>query len=275
MLQIPSFVYRNLLFIFLTAITVRLSAQTEMPQQQHALNDNKNVAATAPVKKNYDEEAKSWYAMYNTDNSLHVYLAVIDPQQQEKIVMNGVQLWIDTKGKRNKKTGILYPFISPDNKARPSAPDKSRQLNFNAARHDTISVKALEATLAANHEMQLTGFKEDLNGVQNNQHPSGISVSIHFIKDTLFYEAQLPLNTLPEAPALNSHISVGIIEKGMPMPAFNDGGMPSPDGGGGPGGDGMMPPPGGPPPGGEEGMRIFEDDIIWYKFSFQDIVFVR
>ena len=274
MLQIPSFVYTTLLLIAATGSVARLSTQTEMAQQQVVFDDSKNEAA-APAKKTYNEAAKSWYAVYNTAGSLHVYLAVTDPQQQEKIIMNGIQLWIDARGKRNKKTGILYPFVSTINKTSPSLPDMNRPLNFNNGRHDIANIKALETMVDAYHEMQLTGFKEDLNGVQNSHHPSGIHVSMYFIKDTLFYEAQLPLNTLPEAPVLNSHISVGIIEKGMPLPGFNgNGGMLPPDGGG-PGGDGMMPPPGGPAPGGEEGMRIFEDDIIWYKLSLQDIVFVR
>ena len=271
MLQISSFVYRALLLIAATGSAARLSAQTQMVQQQIAF-DNKNEAAAVSVKKTYNEEAKSWYAVYNTASSLHVYLAVTDPQQQEKIVMNGIQLWIDARGKKNKKTGILYPFVAADNKTGSPPLDIDRPSNFNTGKHDTVNVKALETTVAAYHEMQLTGFKEDLNGVQNSRHPSGIQVSMYFIKDTLFYEAQLPLNTLPGAPALNSPISVGIIERGMQLPGFNGNG---PDGGGGPGGDGMMPPPGGPPPGGEEGMRIFEDNIIWYKFSLQDIVFVR
>lgn len=273
MLQIPSFVYRTLLLIVATAGAARLSAQTEMVKQQVVFDDSKKEAA-ALVKKTYNEAAKSWYAVYNTASSLRVYLAVTDPQQQEKIVMNGIQLWIDARGKKNKKTGILYPFVSTVNKTSSSPPDINRPLYFNAGGHGTVNIQALETTVAAYHEMQLTGFKEDLNGVQNSHHPSGIHVSMYFIKDTLFYEAQLPLNTLPEAPVLNSHISVGIIEKGMPLPGFNgNGGMLPPDGGG-PGGDGMMPPPGGPAPGGEEGMRIFEDDIIWYKLSLQDIVFV-
>ena len=51
MLQIPSFVYKVLLYIAATGSVARLSAQTEMVQQQVAFNDNKNEAAAVPVKK--------------------------------------------------------------------------------------------------------------------------------------------------------------------------------------------------------------------------------
>jgi hypothetical protein len=52
--------------------------------------------------------------------------------------------------------------------------------------------------------MKLTACKEDLNGVQNNRRPSGVHVSLYFVKDTLLYEAQLPLNTLSEPLSVNS-----------------------------------------------------------------------
>lgn len=104
--------------------------------------------------------------------------------------------------------------------------------------------------------MKLEGFKEELNGVQNSRHPSGIQVCLYFVKDTLVYQAQLPLNTLSEPLLVNSRVAVGIIQKGMPVGLQAGGDIPPPAG------DGMMP----PPAGGEDGMRIFEDSIIWYKF---------
>ena len=65
--------------------------------------------------------------------------------------------------------------------------------------------------------MRLTGFKEGLNGVQNNLRRSGICASLHFIEDTLVYQAQLPLNTLAEQPDVHSHLSVGLVAKGSPI----------------------------------------------------------
>lgn len=232
-----------------------------------------SLAATViPVKKNYDEDARVWYAVYNLGGILHVYLAVVDPTEQRKILNSGMELWIDTKGKKNKTTGIAFPINTHTADERPA---QGPPPGFNGPGGpggfdnqrgpDTNNIKALEKTIAQQREMKLTGFKPELNGLQNVMHPSGIQVSLYFIKDTLVYDAQLPLNTLTDPPSLNSHISIGFIAKGMAMPDFGGGQMPPPDGGGG--GDGM-PPPGGPPPGGgEDRMRLFQDDIIWYKFS--------
>ena len=267
--QTPCFILRLLLVSICVSSVTILFAQSD--QRQNIFSSNKNFNTAAPVKKIYDEDAKSWYAVYNSDNILHVYIAVTDQAQQRKIVMNGIELWIDTKGKKNKKTGIQYPFNEMDNKQGPAQgpPGMGRPGAFDERLLDTNNIARLEKAIAQHREMKLTGFNEELNGVQNIDHPSGIHVSLYFIKDTLVYDAQLPLNTLPETPAVNSRIAIGIIEKGMQAPSFGGDGMAPPDGG--PGGDGMMPPPGGggPPPGGPEAMALFEDNIIWYKLLLQ------
>jgi len=254
---------RILLLLILVNTHVDVMAQTATA----------TAALQVPVKKIYDEEAKSWYAVYATSDTIHVYLAVTDPMQQRKIISNGLELWVDTRGKKNKKTGILFPVMVHATGDRPmQGPPPA----FNGAGGpesralpDTNNIAWLKKAIAVQREMKLTGFRNDLNGLQNIDHPSGIQVSLYFIKDTLVYNAQLPINTLPESPALNSRIAICLVEKGMAMPDFGGNGMP-PEGGGG--GDGMMPPPGGPggaPPGGEEGMRIFQDNSIWFKFVWQ------
>ncbi|HSC39125.1 MAG TPA: hypothetical protein VLD19_14685 [Chitinophagaceae bacterium] len=67
-------------------------------------------AAPPPIKMRYDEDAKTGYSVSNSDRLLKVRLWIADPLQQAKIMENGLELWIDTKGKKNKITGILYPL---------------------------------------------------------------------------------------------------------------------------------------------------------------------
>ena len=237
----------------------RITAQAANPPLQT------ETAAAAGTKRIYNEAAKTWYGMYCASDTLYISIAVTDPVQQRKLVMNGLEVWIDPRGKKNKKTGILYPFnaINKREERRPEGnlPPPPAE---DAPRLDPDRLPMLEKQVARLHEMRLTGFKEELNGVQNNFHPSGIRVSFSFVKDTLLCQAQLPLNTLIESPYVHSHWSVGLIEKGNPVSFY--GGESLPPGGAG---DGMMPPPG-PPPGEEDGMRIFEDDIIWYRLPLQN-----
>lgn len=233
--------------------------------QAAGLQPSSETCTSAVTGKTYDEEARSWYSVCLAADTLFICLAVTDPVQQRKLVMNGLEVWIDPKGKKNKKTGILYPFSAaarPEDRpgqGMPPPPPPEEAVGFN-----TNQVPLLEKQVARQHEMRLTGFKEDLNGIQNNFHPSGIRVSFSFVKDTLLCQAQLPLNTLAENGGVHSRWSVGLIEKGSTLNFF--GSDPMPPGGAG---EGMMPPPG-PPPGEEGGMRIFEDNIIWYRLPAQN-----
>ena len=59
-----------------------------------------------PIKMRYDDDAKTGYSISNTDRLLKIRLWVADPLQQAKILENGLELWIDIKGKKNKTTGI-------------------------------------------------------------------------------------------------------------------------------------------------------------------------
>ena len=103
---------------------------------------------------------------------------------------------------------------------------------------DTNNMQAFEKAIAAQCKMKLTGCKEDLNGVQNIDHPSGTQESVCFIKDRLVFKAQLKLNTLPGPFLLNSCISVGMPEKQCHE---RNRAIERPPGE--PGRDGMLPPP--------------------------------
>ena len=81
-----------LVFLFIISSAIRLAAQTEIVQQQPAIDSDAGVSASIPVKKNYDDDSKSWYAVYTKGNTIHVYLSVTDPLQQRKIITNGMEL---------------------------------------------------------------------------------------------------------------------------------------------------------------------------------------
>jgi len=227
--------------------------------QQPAPGSNPVPGPLPPVKMQYDGDAKTGYSATNTGKMLRIRLWVADSLQQRKILENGLELWVDTKGRKNKTTGILFPLAAhapqPGNAP---APTIRRQ-----AKPSLLSLIQLQK------EIKLVGFGEELNGLQNQHHPSGIDVALRMVNDTLFYEAQVPLPLLAGTTGDKSRISIGIIEKGKDPALFAGGDMPP---GGGPppgGGEGMG--PGGPPPGDgpPEDMDIeqFANNVIWYKFD--------
>jgi hypothetical protein len=250
------------------------SCQVSNPMEKvMPAGDSSRMQRPVP-EMSYDEDTKTAYAAYNIGQSFYVHLEITDPAQQRKIVQNGLELWIDVKGKKNKKTGIAFPL-----------PDKERAFtppgDKGSDPAEKLSVrKAIEPILARKKEMTVTGFVKEVNGTQPAHLRDGFQVVLHFKNDTLIYDAEIPFTVFAKALPPDKSISIGIIEKGL-LPGLNDGGMPG-EGGGGSGGGENGPPPGGGggpppdgggppdglPPGGEEMQKAFRDNVIWFTFSF-------
>lgn len=201
------------------------------------------IAATAQEPAfRYDEDARAWYRCFVRNSCVIVELKLIDSTEQEKMLRNGAAVWFDTKGRKNKKTGICFPL--PTKTLVKTAPAAARPFA-----HDMHLIGAAR-------EMKLSGFPESINGIQNQHHPSGISAGLRYLNDTLIYSAQLPLNILAPSGELTSKLAVGIVINGSSEPFA------------------MMPPEGpmdtgappGPPPG-ESGrnVRLLEHDEFWCK----------
>ena len=236
--------FSNHLFRSSAVALLALIARGAAWGQQPALREQPAPAPLPPVKMHYDGDAKTGYSVINTDKLLKVRLWIADSQQQRKIMENGLELWVDTKGKKNKTTGIIYPL-------------PALSLSKGAS---------LQSIAARQKEIKLVGFSEDLNGIQNQHHPSGIDISLRIVRDTLYYEAQIPLSLVPGISGDNTRVSIGIIEKGKDPAQFSGGmfsGGPPPGGGDGMGPGG--PAPGEPPPG-DMDIEQFANNIIWYKY---------
>lgn len=201
------------------------------------------TAATALAQAppfRFEEEAATSYRCNIDNDRLVVELALTDRQEQEKILRNGVHLWIDPRGKKAKKTCISYPLPASVNQRLIVAPPHLADSSIR-----DIAVDA--------REMKLSGFTEAINGIQNHLHPSGIEMNLCFVNDTLMYKAQLPLNILAATGELSSKIGIGIVINGSDEPTV----MLPPE-------DPMQgnPPP---PPGEGPNRRLLEDDEFWCK----------
>jgi len=255
---------------------------------QNVINLEPELPATiantqqGPGKTWYDKTSSTWCTVTNNNQAVTVQLVITDCWQQKKIIDNGLEIWIDAKGKKKKSTGIAFPMAPTPPSANNKQPANNNQSPANnhpvafepEAQHSNDQQamrKQLQNKVSQQREMQLTGFIDELNGIQNCNHASGLQVSLQFVHDTLIYQATIPFQTFAKPPGFNVPISIGIIEKGIQLQGPGSNGMPDFDGPSD-GAGGMMPPPG-PPPGmdeqGEEedGARQFwQDDEVWYKF---------
>ncbi|HKZ67436.1 MAG TPA: hypothetical protein VJ111_13810 [Chitinophagaceae bacterium] len=190
----------------------------------------------------YDNSTKCIYSIANDESALYIMVKATERIQQMKIVQGGMEIWIDDKAKKNKATGIRFPvgessMSMPTNRTSGEDPKEMRQ---------QAKLKMLT--------MELTGFKDGLNGPQSVYSNVQVKPVIDWDdKDNLIYELAIPFTALDETVKANlNNISIGILIKGLKMEQGPGGGMP---GGGMP----RSGPPGSMRPGGEGGGRSMPD----------------
>jgi len=225
------------------------------------------------VKQQYDEDAFTWYAAYSDDSNIYVRLAIKDSLQKRKVLQNGMELWIDSKGKKNKITGIMFPlgekvniYQGGGNRNAAGGPPPFFTTNTNDNKN---ADSALAQIAGKQKEAELKGFAGDINGRQPLDKLPGFTITVGMQHDTLVYTAAIPLTTLGQQAA-KGPVSIGILEKGIELPGFNGGDGPGGDFDGGgppPGSDGMMPPPGGGGGDDFDMRRLFQTNVIWYKLK--------
>lgn len=62
---------------------------------------------------NYDPESKIMYVITNDHNNLYVHLRVSDEQIIRRILLGGLNIWLDTTGGQKENFGLRYPLIQP------------------------------------------------------------------------------------------------------------------------------------------------------------------
>lgn len=239
----------------------------------------KNIIANADtsdwrgITLQHDKSNSAYYATANDLQHVHVLLIVTDPAQQMKLLRAGMEVWLNWKGKSNtnKATGIKYPLKSEEGFNPSDQPQNAQQ----------GSSHIFKLMLSKKTEMELTGFKKELNGKHNLVNSSGVKIAINFTaSNVMIYELSIPFTALSESVSFNTPVSLGIVFKAIEQSDFGGaGGRPSGAGGGRPGGGGRPSGAGGPPwaGGGNGGSqqrpdfeKMFKETNIWYKFSLAE-----
>ncbi|MGZ8525670.1 MAG: hypothetical protein ACXWV1_14655, partial [Chitinophagaceae bacterium] len=186
------------------------------------------------------------------DSALYIAIKALDRTQQVKIVQGGMEIWIDDKAKKKKLTGIKFPvgggsMPMPAGRTRGPDPKEMRK---------EMKLKMLT--------MELTGFKEGLNGSHSVYSNVQVKPVIDWNdKDNMVYELAIPFVAFEETVRSNlTNISIGVFIKGLKIPEGMGDGMPA---GGPPGG--MRPGGGGSMPDRTQIVNISKDNFFWKKYT--------
>jgi hypothetical protein len=238
------------LFVFLYfIICTTVSAQKDKFYQCLWHKKDSDMFKTQHAEFEYSEKGKFLYCISNDSKYAYIDLEIGDKNVINQVLKSGLTVWINTDGKKSKKTGVKYPAGTPSTnrgnmpgkQGNQMPPDmKNGQTSPGVGAHDSLALIGFtkgEPVLIPNHE---TDNFQGSAIVQKNSN--------------LYYELIIPLAKISTAETSNkknakptplilgfSYESYG--SNGMGGPP--GGGMPPGGGGGGRSGGGGMPPGGG------------------------------
>lgn len=167
------------LFIYGTAQTVIKSEKKE---------GNYNCVSEIP-NKDYllDVGSKVLYKICNDNENLVVLLKVNEETTQKKILLFGLETWIDTKAKNRKEFGIKFPI---ENTGAEDMPGR-KHIKGSFSQHKDILI-------SQSTEMELFGFEgKKSSGIVSIFQKQGVGAEIlNTYNDELIIQLKIPLSVL-------------------------------------------------------------------------------
>jgi hypothetical protein len=176
--------------------------------------DDGNTEVTIPSDKySYFKKGKLYYFLSNDNVNVNIFLNVTDLAVQNRILKQGLTIWINMDSKPGKKMGVHFPIGSQNSsvtKNSPKLPD------------DNLDNEAsLLQSLSLAKTIDLIGFisEEERHFPADNY--DTFRGSITYDKGTLFYKLVMPITKLP---VRNSKDHIGAmpftlgIDYGPPVP---------------------------------------------------------
>ncbi|HEY5499915.1 MAG TPA: hypothetical protein VIK20_05980 [Bacteroidales bacterium] len=220
----------------------------------------------SPRLPKFDKSTGINYSVANDERNLYFILRIADEATQRRIVQNGMEVWINSLGKKRKVTGVTFPL--------PMSKDLKKDTPEQKQRTPQVGQEMSFLT----RELILTGFL-----LENGKQPTeGCPIRVSLSRDEskcMVYELAVPFNTFYKESLDQSDAAVkfcfGFIIKGTESTnkVSDIGGMGGYGGMGGMGGYGGMGGPGGM--GGHGGMEMsgqqgrndtsVPDKTFWFK----------
>ena len=215
--------------------------------------------------KYYFEDSAVSVGLINDEQYLYVSMMTENPMLRAQIMRQGLIVWLDPQGGKNKTFGIKFPLGRQGGEEEGERMDP-RDMMDEMAREEMM--QRLQETMT---ELEVLGPDEKVLGRVDIEDAQGIEVKMRNARGIFVYELKIPLASSEENPFAvgvepGDIIGVGFLSPKMQM--RRPSGMRG--GGGMPGGGGGMPPGGGGGMGGRgsiSGMgRMMPQELkIWAK----------
>jgi hypothetical protein len=203
--------------------------------------------------------------LINDEQHLYVSMMTENPMFRTQIMRQGLTVWLDPKGGKNKTFGIKYPLGRQGGEKEGMMMDP-REMMDEMAREEMM--QRLQETMT---ELEILGRDEEVLARMDIEETKGIEVQMRNVGGTFVYELKVPLSSSEEYPFAvgvkpGDTVGVGFLSPRMQMQRMGGirggGRMP---GGGGMGGRGGMGVPGGMGGMGGMGRQVPQELKIWAK----------
>ncbi|MBS1625046.1 MAG: hypothetical protein JSS76_19025 [Bacteroidetes bacterium] len=164
----------------------------------------------------YDSKAKIQYQVANDDTALYIILKTMDYKAQAKILRAGMDVILDTMGRKKSAAALLYPLPSNTKLqwiSDPAEPDRQE------LEHPDLKDLRMEYELADKHikYVEMAGLPKTPEPLNTN---SPVVVAISWDRDNvLTYEARVPFRTFyhDKLTAADAKKVIGITVKVHPF----------------------------------------------------------
>ncbi|HTA83557.1 MAG TPA: hypothetical protein VK783_11500 [Bacteroidia bacterium] len=172
----------------------------------------------------FDDKTKLNYSITNDAQNIYICVRATDNENVNGITRRGLQLWIDTTGKKGHQVGILFPMMQKgegqseskhknqggEESAGQQAQDEQKPLDPDAI--DTAKENRRHRQFVAGaKQMRVTGFKTIPDGLVELPDVYGINLAVSWNQyNVLVYEACIPIRTFLKNPVADSSKVFGI-----------------------------------------------------------------
>ncbi len=165
----------------------------------------------------FDTKTKLNYTVSNDGENLYICIRATDNDNVSGITRRGLQIWIDTTGKKSHQVGILCPIpkgSSSENgerhkNAEGSGDNMQQPSSAYTGMPDTMKENRMHRHFVENaKQMHVSGFKTVPDGILGIPNTYGINIGVSWDNsNVLVYEVSIPFKSFLKYPLLPSDSS--------------------------------------------------------------------
>ncbi len=240
------------IFLYTTCLSLVFLSACAPPYIYQSLWQSKSVVIDGQTDdwevplRFFDTKTKLNYSITNDAENIYICVRATDDDNVKGITRRGLQLWIDTTGKKGHQVGILFPMTqklegqSESGKHRNEGNDGSaeQQASSDPSIIDTAKQNRMHRRFIQEaKQMRVSGFRTIPNGPVELPDIYGLNLAVSWNSyNVLVYEAAIPIKAFLSNPLADSTKVLGISFNFTVTPKRTAGESGGSHGGGGHGG---------------------------------------